>query len=380
MMKGKWFLILVAASCLIIEGAVAQKLIPKKCYMHLTGAVDKEFPMEMELVKNNDTVFGECFFPGKNGLPELPDYDGTPLPVCGNVTNDGRFVIKIDPWNKPLTLTGNLDNNRILTGICGKEINGQGQPFRLSEKYPEGSTPMNAFFQKGSVSLVKKPGSPSGKIRLSLLLPGESANPLVSDSLKKIVLSEYAGTEVRTGDAEKVMNSVQQIYFDTYVNDNIDLYNQHTGQPLDWILLTYMHVVQNNANLLSFYVEKYAYTGGAHGLETRKYTTVNMLTGRIVRITDLLHGDYEAKLTEMLTKKARKKFNIPPDSSLTGAGLFVDEIKPSSEFYVTRTGIGFFYNQYDIAPHSWGTSDFVIPYGELKDFLLTTGILRGLLQ
>ena len=34
----------------------AQNMVPKKCYLHLIGTINKEYPIEMNLVKINDTI------------------------------------------------------------------------------------------------------------------------------------------------------------------------------------------------------------------------------------------------------------------------------------------------------------------------------------
>jgi len=380
MNTGKIKALLLVFSMTAIQGLYSQTLIPKKCYMHLTGSINKEFPMELDMVKNNDTVFGECLFPGNDDIFRKLDYLGNPMSLCGKVSNDGSFVMTINPWEKSSSFKGQFTNGQTLKGTCDIGGNGKNLPFELTEKYPEGSIPMNAYFQRGSVALVRKPKSPSGRIQLSMLLPGESANPFVSDSLKKLIISRYTDNDVRISDPEKILDAIKQVYFDTYLNNNIDIYNRTSGQSFNWEFLNYMHIVQNNSHLLDFYVEKYAFTGGAHGLQTRIYTVVNLYTGKVIATQDFFHGDYEAKLTEILTQKAREKYNVPANQTLTEAGFFVNEIKPSSNFYVTRTGIGFFYNQYDIAPHSYGAADIFIPYKEIKDILVTDGVLKELVR
>ena len=371
---------LLVFSILAFHGLYSQTLIPKKCYMHLTGAINKEFPMELELIKNNDTIFGECLFPGKTDILGKPGNAGNLIPVCGKVINDGSFVMNLNPWEKSISFKGQFINSQTLKGTCEIGGNGKNLPFELTEKYPDGSIPMNAYFQKGSVALVKKPKSPSGRIQLSMLLPGESANSFISDSLKKLIISKYTNNDIRISDPEKILNAIKQVYFDTYINYNIDIYDRTSGQSFNWELLNYMHIVQNNSHVLAFYVEQYAFTGGAHGLQTRRYTVVNLNTGTVISAKELYYGNYEEKLTSLLTKKAREKFNVPANQTLTDSGFFVNEIKPTSNFYVTLTGIGFFYNQYDIAPHSFGPADLFITYKEIKDILVTDGVLKELIR
>ena len=348
--------------------------------MHLTGAINKEFPMELNLVKNDDTVFGECLFSGNPDIFRNLNYAGNLISVCGKVSEDGSFIMTMNPGENSASFEGRFFDSQTLQGTCETLDRLKILPFELTEKYPDGSIQMNAYFQKGSVSLVKKPKSPAGRIMLSMLLPGESANPIVSDSLKKLIISRYTDNDVRISDPEKILNAIKQVYFDTYVNNNIDIYDKTSGQSFNWELLNYMHIVQNTSHIMAFYVEQYAFTGGAHGLQTRKYTVVNLYTGKVISIPDLFYGNYEQRLTTILTQKAREECSVPANQTLTASGFFVNEIKPSANFYVTRTGIGFFYNQYDIAPHSFGSADLFIPYKEIKDILFSDGMLKELIR
>jgi len=371
---------MLVLSLAIIPAVFCQSLVPKKCYMHLTGSINKEIILELDLVKNNDTIFGECSFPVDSEIPRKLDNEGNPMSLCGKVTTDGSFVMTLNPWGKSISFKGQLINGKTLKGTCDMAGNGKYLPFEVTEKYPEGSIPMNAYFQKGSVALVKKPKSPAGRIQLSMLLPGESANPIVSDSLKRLILSRYTENDVRITDPEKILNAISQVYFDTYVNSNIDIYDKSGGQSFNWELLNYMHVVQNNSHILAFYVEQYAFSGGAHGLTTRRYTVVNLNTGKVIPVQEIFHGNYESKLKEILTQKARVIYNIPAGKTLMEAGFFVDEIAPTANFYITRTGIGFYYNQYDIAPYSNGQADIFIPFKELKDIFVQNGVLKDLMR
>lgn len=371
------FVILIFSAFQEIHG---QHLIPKKCYMHLTGSVNKEFPLEVELIKNFDTIFGECTFLGNPAKLEKLYIDVKPMTISGKAGKDSRLTMATDPWERPISFTLQFKEGQTLKGSCDIKGIGKNLPVVLTEKYPEGSIQMNAYFFKGSVALVKNPDSPTGRIRLSLVLPGESSNSIVSDSLKRLIVSRYTENDTRIFDPDKILNSVAQVFFDTYVNNNIDIYNRTSGQCFSWELLNFMHIVQNSSSILAFYTEQYAFTGGAHGLQNRKYTVVSLTTGKVVLLKDLFRENYSEKLTEILTRKARKTYHVPDNKTMIDAGFFVDQIVPTDNFYLTRNGIGFFYNQYDIAPYANGAADLFLPYDELKDILTGDGLLKEFLH
>jgi hypothetical protein len=171
---------------------------------------------------------------------------------------------------------------------------------------------------------------------------------------------------------------MKQIYFENYITTNESIYKETMGASFDWESLKFMDVILNRSFLLTFYIEQYAFTGGAHGLQTRDYTVVNLRKGSAVSLNEIFSGDYEAALTDLLTKQARKMHNIDSDKKLTDNGFFVETIKPTNNFYLTINGIGFFYNHYEIAPYSNGPDDIFIPFADLKSIPINGGILKGL--
>ena len=141
-----------------------------------------------------------------------------------------------------------------------------------------------------------------------------------------------------------------------------------------------MNILLNGNGLLSFYIESYAFTGGAHGMQTRDYITNSLETGRVISLGEIFEGDYETALTAILTSKIKAVSNISQEQKLSASGFFVDEIKPSPNFYITRNGIGFYYNHYEIAPYSNGPTDLFLPFGEIKKLLKPDSVLKGLLD
>jgi hypothetical protein len=250
--------------------------------------------------------------------------------------------------------------------------------FEVTEKYPEGCVAMNVYYQKAIMPLVKKHGSPFAAIQLGMLLPGESANPLISDSLIHLMLDKYTGKQVRTTQPEKLLDGMKQIYFENYLATNEGIYNETMASSFNWQSLKFMHILMNSSHILSFYIDHYAFTGGAHGLQTRQFTVVNLWTGKEVELKDIFKENSWEQLSSILSDKIHLMNHLPTTQSLKDAGFFTDTIKPTDNFYITHEGIGFFYNQYDIAPYASGSIDVFIPFHEVKDLMVAGGVIREL--
>ncbi|HZX62429.1 MAG TPA: DUF3298 domain-containing protein [Bacteroidales bacterium] len=364
-----------------ILGAVsgnAQNMVPKKCYLHLIGTINKEYPIEMNLVKINDTIYGDYSFVQPGKIPFGKENTGKGIPVYGKMSSGEAFSLKELIATPGSLFKGKFVNSQALSGTFESSSGSKPLPFEVMEKYPEGSIAMNVYYQKAVMPLVKKPRSPVAAIQLGMLLPGESANPLISDSLIHLMLVKFTGKQVRITQPVKLLDGMKQIYFENYLSTNEGIYNETMASSFNWQSLKFVHILMNGSHILSFYIDHYAFTGGAHGLQTRQFTVVNLWTGKEVGLKDIFIESFEAQLSSILSDKIHEMNHLPTSQSLKEAGFFTDTVKPTDNFYITREGIGFFYNQYDIAPYASGSIDVFIPFRELKDVLVAGGVIREL--
>ena len=356
----------------------AQNMVPKKCYLHLIGSINKEYPIEMNLVKINDTIYGDYSFTQPGKTPSGEENTGEGIPVYGKMSSGDAFNLMELNVNPGSLFKGKFANNQTLSGTFESPAGSKPFPFEVTDKYPEGSVAMNVYYQKAFMQLVKKPKSPIAAIQLGMLLPGESANPLISDSLIHLMLIKFTGKQVRITQPEKLLDGMKQVYFENYLSTNEGIYKETMASSFNWQSLKFLHILMNGSHILSFYIDHYAFTGGAHGLQTRQFTVVNLWTGKEVRLKDVFKENSETQLSSILNDKIHEKNHLPTTQSLKDAGFFTDTIRPTDNFYISRQGIGFFYNQYDIAPYASGSIDVFIPFNELKDLLVTGGVTREL--
>jgi hypothetical protein len=353
---------------------------PKKYCYHFEGKINNQSQIEMNLIRINDSVYGNYSLISKenNSVKLISKDNHYPVQLGGKVISKNVFVIKENPWDKGASFTGKLVDEQTLKGTWESEDGKVKYPFELKEKYAEGSVPMNVFFRKGSVPLVNKSNSPTADFQYCLLAPKESTDSVLSGPLTKLILSKFMGKPVRIVSPDMILNAMKQIYFENYITTNESIYKELGGASFNWESLKFMDVVLNRNNLLTFYIESYDFTGGAHGLQTRDYTVVNLLTGKPITLNEIFSGDYKTALTNILNKKLRKIHNINADEKLTENGFFVESIKPTKNFYITSNGIGFFYNHYEIAPYSDGPDDIFIPFTDLKTLPVNGSFLRDL--
>ncbi len=376
-MKKTQILIIILGWSLGTGWANAQNMVPKKCYLHLLGTINKDYPVEMNLVKINDTIYGDYSFIQQGKAPSGKENSDNSILFSGRMSSSDAFTINELNAVQGSVFKGRFANSESITGTFESQ-NGSKLPFDLTEKYPQGSIAMNVYYRKAFTPLVKKPGSPTASIQLGMLLPGESANPLISDSLIHLMLVKFTGKQVRINQPEKLLDGMVQFYFENYLSGNEAIYKESMASSFYWQSLKFLHILMNGSHILSFYIDHYAFTGGAHGLQTREFTSVNLWTGKEIVMKDIFKENTQAQLSKIISDKIHLKINIPSEQNLRDAGFFTDTIEPPDNFYITRKGIGFYYNQYDIAPYASGAFDIFIPFVELNDLLVGGGIIREL--
>lgn len=351
-------------TALVAFSAAGQNQIPLSAYLHLMGSVGKS-PATLDLVKINDSLYADLQDGSRGELPGRPDH----LTLSGKIGTNGSFRLM-----ESLTENGTILKGKIESGvkITGTREDGHGgeSPVEFSEKYPEGSVQFNLYNDKEIKKLAKKPHAPEAKISLAVLIPAESGNTLISDTLRDVIQQCFFGKSNLDSMPESLIQGMKEVFFGNYTSSNESLYEEMPeGRSYDWEMMKYMHILHNSDYLLTFYIVSYGFTGGAHGLETYDYYSVDLRTGKALKLQDIMIPGSDSALTVLLTKKLRQSAGLGNDQKLSEAGYFVEEIKPTGNFYLTATGIGFWYNHYDIAPYSFGSTDLFLSFEELKGAL-----------
>ena len=112
----------------------------------------------------------------------------------------------------------------------------------------------------------------------------------------------------------------------------------------------------------------YEYTGGAHGTPFRQYFVFDRETGARLSLSDVVENPVEELQAKVgaafreLAEKTNFAFESPEDLEHTVA----DGISYESPFYLSKTGVVFYYAPYEIASYAEGFPEVTIPYSELE--------------
>ena len=230
--------------------------------------------------------------------------------------------------------------------------------------------------------LIEGKKAPVLEISLSVKYPVKYYDPAMLDSLQRLMMaSATSGFKNDFQNPEKVLRHFINLKIKEYrsTEEEITASQEEMEEYIDYDedtdSFSYAYTsktdsVFNGSGVFCFSTTVYGYSGGAHGLETVKYTCVNLDNGTIISANDIFVEDYEEPLTSIILKKIAQMNRLSSPQELENNGYFVSDVKPNNNFHINRQGIVFSYDPYEIAAYAVGRTDVLIPYKEIAHLLL----------
>jgi hypothetical protein len=195
------------------------------------------------------------------------------------------------------------------------------------------------------------------------------------------------------------LDALADDYLDRCQNEITTEYNDlsSAGEELFTNLKRSVEVVYavklNDHGLLSFGLDEYSYSGGAHPNQRSMYLTADRQSGELVILGDLIAPEHlkvflQYEYAKLLTENRE---NLYPESAADFDALIENtESMPAeaqfgsfahiNNFFLTPTSIVAYFNSYDIAPYAAGPIFVEMPYSEIAAFIDPNGPLAPLLE
>ncbi len=356
--------------------------LPKYFYKRFEGQIPGLGTIVINLTREDSVITGNYYFTDT----------GHPIDISGKSRVDDNGLVYIEGRDRS---SGNFEadstsgiiqgrfvtNNEIL-GTFAKPGSDNEYSFMLLEKYPSGSAKIeikNYYRQFGDNGRY-----PHAAIQFSYPSIKFLYNGPVEDSLNKMIIDSLM-TRYKSIDT-----SFKTVSFDSCMNDYIrnyqkfinDLPSSDNGFRPGWTESYSTDVVFNSHNILSLKTTIFRYNGGAHPNTIFLFTNYDLRSGRIISLPEVLNGDYHKTLNQLGEAAIRKFYNINPNETLRQGGLFVDNdaFKTNDNFAVTLGGLIFQFNQYEIAPYSFGAPEIYIPFSKINKLINMNSLMMPLLK
>ena len=147
---------------------------------------------------------------------------------------------------------------------------------------------------------------------------------------------------------ESWINEVKQI---------ADEYFKDKPSPLMPYQLYARYKVTNNSDIISFYIDYYQFSGGAHGITNRIAYNIEKSSGNEMQLKDIFKDNYNYK--DIINKEISRQISKDPDRYFTGKDGF-NGIGDNQNFYIKNNKVVIYFGLYEIAPYAAGISEFII--------------------
>lgn len=123
-------------------------------------------------------------------------------------------------------------------------------------------------------------------------------------------------------------------------------------------------VTYNQHCVLSLYMDRYEYSGGAHGSTVRTSQTWSLGSGRQLPLKALFPDNihYIADLKAEINRQIQEQMKNGTGAYFENYRELVDKTFNPQSFYLQQDALAIYFQQYDIAPYSSGIPVFMIPY------------------
>jgi len=215
-------------------------------------------------------------------------------------------------------------------------------------------------------------------IRINYPVIENGPDKVTIDTLSKLILNLIQVYETSSATPD----SIGRDFLEAYTSYKKTSAKRTTEYPA-WYIEKSIAVNYSSPYYFCLTYEEDSYTGGAHGNNATNYYNYSLISGKEITLKDIIAEEKMDSLSMIGEQLFRLTKKIAPGKKLSSEGYFVFTPNDSlqGKFYLNENfslgnnGLIFFYNAYEMAPYSSGSSKIVIPYSRLRRFAIPGSLL-----
>ena len=202
-------------------------------------------------------------------------------------------------------------------------------------------------------------------LSVALDYPVKGASEEVLDHITHGILGTVFDMEEEPGTVEETATK--------YIDDLKDAYfNENEGQEgsigsASWEDRINGYFSGRYDRFVSYMVEYYGFRGGVHGINTMTPVVFDRKTGDIVPEEAFFADDYKAPVAALI--QAHIPEALEGDEEALKDIFEPDLVGPNGNYELTKDGVTWYYQPYDIAPYYLGVISVTVPWKELKPYV-----------
>jgi len=199
--------------------------------------------------------------------------------------------------------------------------------------------------------------------------------PAAVDSLNAFVHGTLVAPYVRAS-AYGSLDSLM----DEFIGDYRRYRHDFPHAPGGWYLKRTIDVVGDTASVVSLSLYEESFSGGAHQNAATRLLCFDNHTGSRLRLADLIAPTGRDSLERLGEAEFRRVRQLAPDAPLGAAGFWFkgNRFRLNDNFAVTRRGLEFLYNDYEIGPHALGPTRIDLDWDAVRGLIDPAGPLGAI--
>lgn len=232
-----------------------------------------------------------------------------------------------------------------------------------------------------TVHLFSDTAKPACNLIVNFTYISQSSDSLIKDSLNKYFIATSLGNNYKGLTPKEAVKQYTDSYIREYREDLEPAFLQdqkdtrkEDGTDIDAWYSYYKYVSSHiqfyEGNLLIYRCRYEEYTGGAQGIYKTNYLNLNLKTMVPIHLDDLFVSNYKEALTDLLWNQLMADNHVTTHQELEEMGYCsTGNLEPTENFYLSKEGLTFHYNVYEITPYIMGAVDITIPYDMMQHLL-----------
>lgn len=166
-------------------------------------------------------------------------------------------------------------------------------------------------------------------------------------------------------------------FTNAFIKNFDDFSKENKAYAQTWFMDGKVEVKEQQPQYLSFLYTYVNYEGGAHPNSVFTYLNYNPVSHQEIVLDSLIIPGTMPKLTAIAEQIFRKQEKIGPNESLKDNYFFEnDKFALNQNFSITKKGLKFLYNPYEIKAYAFGVTELLIPFSELKEIARPNNLLN----
>lgn len=239
---------------------------------------------------------------------------------------------------------------------------------------------------KEGYHLLGDTANPACNVTITMEIPVNYQQKNDGARLQKILTplifgDEYVGDSLFESAAQKVVLSHIGAYKEIEPEYEKEMRDHGEAYSFEWEFEYTFSPVYNRNDFFCYALSTSEYTGGAHGMYSDLYYTIDLSDWHRIVLNDIFQPESTDQINRVLMNELLKSLNLSTPDSLLELGFFdTENIAATNNFYLTDDSICWVYNPYEIACYATGQVNIKVPFKAIEAYILPESPVRRLIK